>query len=98
MKIRKEQSKMEDMKICQSCGMQMSKAEEFGTEANGSANHEYCCYCYQNGAFEDENMSLEEMIEASAPYAVEAGEAKSLDEARTLLKEYLPTLKRWAKA
>ena len=87
---------MENVKICQSCGMEMSKPEEFGTEANKSASQEYCCYCYQNGAFEDAKMTLEEMIEISAPYAVEAGEAKSLDEARAVLKEYLPTLKRWA--
>ena len=87
---------MEDMKICQSCGMEMNKPEEFGTEAGGGASQEYCCYCYQNGAFEEKNMTLEEMIDFSAPYAVEAGEAKSLDEAKALLKEYLPTLKRWA--
>ena len=89
---------MENTKICQSCGMEMSKPEEFGTEAKGGASQEYCCYCYQNGTFEEENMTLEEMIESSAPYAVEAGEAKDLDEARALLKEYLPTLKRWKKA
>ena len=88
---------MENVNTCQSCGMQMSKPEESGTEANGSASQDYCCYCYQNGKFEDENMTLDEMIEACAPYLVEAGDAKSLDEARAMLKEYLPTLKRWAK-
>ena len=88
---------MENMNICQSCGMPMSNPEDFGTEANGGQNQEYCSYCYKNGAFEEANMTLEEMIDFCAPYIVEAGEAKSLDEARAALNEYLPTLKRWAK-
>ena len=86
---------MENLRICQSCGMEMSKPEEFGTEANGSANQDYCCYCYQNGVFE-EDMTLEEMIETCAKIAVDSEEVKSLDEARTTLREQLPKLKRWA--
>jgi len=89
---------METQIICQSCGMPMSKPEEFGTEAGGGVNQEYCAYCYQNGKFEDENMTMEQMIEACAPFLVEAGEAKSPEEANAMLQEFLPGLKRWAKA
>ena len=41
---------METQKICQSCGMPMNE-EDFGTNADGGANQEYCKYCYQNGRF-----------------------------------------------
>jgi len=76
----------------------MSKPEDFGTEANGGVNEVYCAYCYQNGKFEGEIETVEQMIEACAPFLVEAGEAKSLEEANTMLQEFLPGLKRWAKA
>ena len=89
---------MENTKICQSCGMPMSKPEEFGTEANGSPSQMYCCYCYQNGAFEGGDTSLEEMIEVCAGIALESGEAKTLDEAKAYLQEELPKLARWKKA
>ena len=84
---------MENVKICQSCGMEMSKAEEFGTEANGSANQEYCCYCYQNGAFEDPDATLEETVEA----CIEAYEADTPAGVRALMRDHLSKLKRWAK-
>jgi len=89
---------MEKVTICQSCGMPMSAPEEFGTEADGSANLEYCCYCFAKGELQEKDMTLEEMIEACAPFAVESGEVANLDEARATLREYLPTLKRWAKS
>ncbi len=34
-----------EQKICQSCGMPMSNAEEFGSNADRSKNWEYCVYC-----------------------------------------------------
>ena len=89
---------MENQKRCQSCGMLLNAPEEFGTEKDGSKNQAYCSYCYQNGKFEDENMTLEQMIETCVPFVVEAGDAKSPEEAQALLQEYMPQLKRWAKA
>jgi len=86
---------MSDTKFCQSCGMPMTAPEEFGTEKDGTASQDYCCYCYQQGKFDDENMTLEEMIEACAPFLVEAGQATDVDAAREMLGEFLPNLKRW---
>ena len=39
------------MKFCQSCGMPLQAEDQWGTNADGSLNEEYCCYCYQKGAF-----------------------------------------------
>ena len=50
-----------DTEICQSCGMPMGNESLLGTEKDGSKNHEYCTYCYRNGAFVNPSMSLAEM-------------------------------------
>ncbi|MDA7027841.1 zinc ribbon domain-containing protein [Bacillus sp. CLL-7-23] len=81
--------------FCQSCGMPMNE-ELFGTEADGSKNHEYCLYCYEKGAFKQPEATLEDMINLCVPYVKEAG--KSETEARTLLESTLPHLKRWNSA
>ena len=52
---------MENQTFCQSCSMPLDKPELFGTEKDGSKSKEYCTYCYQNGAFMNPNMTLDEM-------------------------------------
>ena len=41
--------KKADLKICQSCGMPIGSKDDFGTNADGSINEDYCKYCYVNG-------------------------------------------------
>ena len=84
---------METQKICQSCGMPMNE-EDFGTNADGGANQEYCKYCYQNGRFSREE-TLEELIESSVPFMVGGADGFTEEQARKLLWETLPQLKRW---
>jgi hypothetical protein len=52
---------MENKIFCQSCGMPLDKPELLGTEKDGSKSHEYCLYCYQDGAFVNPDMTLPEM-------------------------------------
>ena len=85
------------MIFCQSCYLPLVNSEDFGREANGEQSIDYCCYCYQDGAFSNPNESLEEMIESCAPYVVEGGYCPDNDSARKMLQECLPTLKRWKK-
>ena len=49
-------------KFCQSCGMPITSEEQFGRNADGSKNEEYCSYCYRDGAF-TENCTMDEMID-----------------------------------
>ena len=84
---------METQKICQSCGMPMNE-EDFGTNADGGANQEYCKYCYQNGRFSCEE-SMEEMIESCVPCMVGGESGFTAEQARELLWKTLPHLKRW---
>ena len=51
----------EEMKFCQSCGMPMQAAGDFGTETDGSPSGEYCVYCYKGGTF-TAACTMEEMI------------------------------------
>ena len=56
---------MEDMKFCQSCGMPLTKTEDFGTEKDGKLSEDYCVYCYKDGAF-TADCTMEEMIDFCA--------------------------------
>lgn len=83
-----------EQKICQSCGMPMNE-EQYGTNADKSGNEKYCCYCYADGKFVQE-CSLEEMVDSCAPFEVEGGRCKTIEEAKAALMSYFPTLERWA--
>lgn len=86
--------------VCQSCGMNMKSAGDFGTNADGTQNQEYCNYCYQNGAF-TRDVTMDEMLETNLKYLdhwnEETGNSFTPDEARPILREFLSTLKRWEK-
>ena len=43
--------------------MPMEKPEDFGTNADGTPNDEFCAMCYQNGVFVEPDISMREMIE-----------------------------------
>lgn len=81
--------------ICQSCGMPMESKEIHGTNNDGSNNEEYCIYCYQKGNFTSPNVTMEEEIEICVPFMKQTGMPEV--EARRLLQETLPNLKRWRK-
>lgn len=53
-----------EMKFCQSCGMPLTD-NIFGTEADGTANEDYCIYCYKEGMF-TQDMTMEQMIDHCA--------------------------------
>ena len=81
--------------ICQSCAMPMVKDEDFGTNADGSPSVDYCHYCFQNGKFTDEGITLEEKIAKNIEIAKKMGMPG--DEAEKMAKSVLPNLKRWEK-
>ncbi len=88
-------SNMEEMNMCQSCGMPMKdNADLYGTNADGTKNKEYCTYCYQEGKFTTEQ-TLKEMIDTCVPFMVEDNPSLTPEEARANLNAFLPTLKRW---
>ncbi len=85
-------------RFCQSCGMPMEQAEQFGTNEDGSKNQDYCCYCCQNGAFTAPDFTMEDMIQFNLKFNEENGHPLGTGEqARQMMEQWFPTLKRWKK-
>lgn len=80
-------------KFCQSCAMPMTE-ELFGTEKNGSKNEDYCKYCYENGKF-TADVTMDQMIEICVPHMLENNPEMTEEQARSMMNEFLPHLKRW---
>lgn len=77
--------------------MPMGDSDElYGTNADGSKNSEYCKYCFENGEFTF-NGTMEEMVEICIPPMVAANPNMNEEEARKIMIEWFPTLKRWKK-
>jgi len=89
---------MDEMLICQSCGMPLEDDKMKGTNEDGSRSDEYCVYCFANGKF-TRDMTMEEMIQSNMEYLDEwiasTGVEMTKEEAEMNLREFLPTLKRW---
>ena len=88
---------MDNMIFCQSCGMPLSKDEDFGTNTGGSKNNDYCAYCFKDGQF-TQDVTMEDMIELCVPFMVESNKDMTEETARKSMREWLPTLKRWQTA
>jgi len=76
--------------------MPMLKEKDFGTTPDGGRSVDYCCFCFQNGKFTSESITLEQMIVK----LVEIGtEQLKMPEtmARNMAETNLPKLKRWKK-
>ena len=85
-----------NMQFCQSCGMPLGPDTARGTEADGSANADYCSYCYKDGKFAGE-MTMEEMIDFCAPMMAQHNPGMSEDQAKVQMRQFFPMLKRWKK-
>ena len=67
--------------FCQSCAMPLTSDSDCGTNADGSINHDYCRYCYQEGKFL-QDCTMDEMIEHCAQFIDD--DARFLPHAQTL--------------
>ena len=81
------------MHICQSCSMPLRREEDYGTNADGSKNRDYCHFCFMGGKFTDEGITMEQKIEKMVSFAKEMNIPEG--NARTMAQSILPTLKRW---
>lgn len=80
-------------KFCQCCGMPMDN-EVYGTEKDGTSSQDYCQYCYDKGEFTFHG-TLDEMIEICVEPMVKSNAGMTAEEARGMMKQFLPSLKRW---
>ncbi len=88
---------MKTYKVCQSCGMPMSKDPQGGgTNADGSKSHMYCSLCYGNGDFWNSEIdSAEKMQEFVKIKLKEMGFPGFLT---GFFTRGIPQLERWKKA
>lgn len=77
--------------ICQCCGMPLNDDEIISHNNNGTFNEDYCKWCYADGSYTYSNM--DDLVEVCAKNMV--SENFTEQEARTYLKELLPTLDYW---
>lgn len=80
--------------FCQSCAMPLEKPDDFGTSKEGFRVNDYCHYCFQNGAFTDPKITMPEMLEKCVGMMVKMGVMPE-PQARGLMTEVMPKLKRW---
>ncbi|MFI5154519.1 MAG: zinc ribbon domain-containing protein [Chitinophagales bacterium] len=77
--------------FCQSCSMPLS-AENYGTERDGSSNHEYCIYCYKNGSFTNPDLTFHKM----KLIVISEMQKRNIDQKMIdIALKTLPYLKRW---
>ncbi len=83
------------IQICQSCGMPLDKdPNKGGTNADKSISDKYCSFCFKDGKFLDEGISLQQKIEKNIQIAVSrVGIPES--QAREMAESLLPNLERW---
>jgi len=83
------------IKICQSCGMPIGKDPNMtGTNTDQSRSDKYCSFCYKEGKFIDEGISLQEKIEKNIQIAVSKMNIPE-NKARETAENLLPKLERW---
>jgi hypothetical protein len=86
---------MKKNQICQSCGMPLDKdPNKGGTNTDKSISEKYCSFCFKDGKFLDEGISLQEKIEKNIQIAVSRGNIPE-NKARKMAENLLPTLERW---
>ena len=77
--------------------MPIAERELRGTEEDGTKSKKYCHYCYEDGAFKQPNVTLDEMIEISAKGWSNKDPTISYEQAKSFMKKHLPHLERWRK-
>lgn len=73
--------------------MPLNNEEQQGTNEDGSKSEEYCTYCYENGKFADEGISVEEKVAKNIEIAKSMGMDEN--EAKEMANNIIPKLKRW---
>ena len=80
--------------VCQSCGMPLTKPEDFGTDAVNVHSNDYCSHCFAEGVFTAPDITMHEMLEDCVAIMTQR-KVMPEAEARALMVAVLPNLKRW---
>ena len=82
-------------KVCQSCGMPLSRDRQGGgTEADGKKSPMYCSNCYRNGKFVLPDINADMMLERARRILRDRGFPGFI---ASFLTRNIPKLERWQK-
>lgn len=76
--------------ICQCCGMPLEDSM-LGRDKDGMLNEDYCQWCYADGTYTYNNM--DDLIDVCVPHMTSDGFTE--EQARSYMKEMLPSLDYW---
>jgi hypothetical protein len=74
--------------------MPLGKPEDFGTDQAGYRVNDFCVHCFVGGAFTEPGISMQAMLDRCVSI-MDQGGIMPAAQARTLLTDVLPRLKRW---
>jgi hypothetical protein len=74
--------------------MPLARPEDFGTDRAGYRVNDYCRHCFADGAFTDPDVSMGTMLDRCVSIMDEQ-KIMAAPQARALLADVLPRLKRW---
>jgi hypothetical protein len=74
--------------------MPLTKPEDFGTDPAGYRVNDFCRHCYGNGVFTEPDISMQAMEDRCVSVMDSQG-IMPASQARALMAEVLPRLKRW---
>ena len=77
--------------VCQCCGMPLDDESVISHESDGSLNENYCKWCYADGTYTYSDM--DNLIDVCVEHMV--NENFTEEQARSYMKELLPTLDYW---
>ena len=77
--------------ICQCCGMPLEDDSLISHNSDGTMNEEYCKWCYADGTYTYSDM--DDLINVCVGHM--AGENFTEEQARTYMRQLLPTLDYW---
>lgn len=66
----------------------------YGTNADGSANSEYCKYCFEKGEFREPDLTIDAMVGRVTARMIDEQKMPE-EEAQNLAETLIPNLKRW---
>jgi hypothetical protein len=81
--------------FCQSCGMPMYRASDFGMGADGLRINDYCHFCFDGGEFTEPDITQQAMIDQCVKFMTRQTFTPE-PEVRTLMMNVIPRLKRWS--
>lgn len=75
--------------------MPIHAVADHGTSSDGTGSDDYCRFCFVDGRFTEPNITMLAMVDKCAEILARQG-GMSGPQARALMAETIPRLKRWA--